>query len=294
MAKGRSSIANLLTAKSIKDNTTKEKQRLDIKLEAERNSEQVEKVPTSLLQIDPVYQRTIRPQRKEEAEQFRKLINDEGIRDALVVYDNNLGTFIVDGHHRLQAAKDLGIDRVPIKRLEFESQSDAVQWMLRNQLGRRNLLDAERIEIALALEGQIQEQAKANLVAGGKGESNLPKIDTREEVAKLSNTSARNVGKYKKIKELGDDELVNEVLAGEKSIHKAYTQVVEPKKKTVTQTPPTVSNDQKKVISSDINTINVALELPNSIQTAIANDASQYGQSIEETIVKILSSYYNQ
>lgn len=230
MAKRKSSIANLLDPSKIKANTQAQKERLDKKLETERSIETVERVPPQLLKVDEVYKQTIRPQSLEEAVRFKQLIEEEGIRDALIVYEQAGDLFIVDGHHRLKAALELSIDRVPIKRKTFDDQADATQWMLRNQLGRRNLNDAERTVIASALRDEISKEAKERQLAGKKmGENdlgtNLPQGRTNDVIAKLANVSPTNVKKVKKIQESGDKELLNEVLAGGRSIHSAYQAV---------------------------------------------------------------------
>jgi len=55
-----------------------------------------------------------------------------------------------------------------VKDIEFESREEAKLWILENQLGRRNLTDAARIELALKKEALLKGLAKEKLsLAGG-------------------------------------------------------------------------------------------------------------------------------
>ncbi len=118
------------------------------------------------LEVDEVYRTLIRKQTAEEQNQLRTSILSEGIRDAIVVYNREGQLVVVDGHHRLMIAKELNFPTVPIEEREFSTVDDARIWMLRNQLGRRNLNDAERIEIALQLTAFMEKIGLENKLQG--------------------------------------------------------------------------------------------------------------------------------
>jgi len=53
---------------------------------------------------------------------FRKLkadIKANGIQEPIKVVEHNGQQFVVDGHHRLRAAKELGLKDVPIQKVEL-------------------------------------------------------------------------------------------------------------------------------------------------------------------------------
>ena len=201
-------------------------------------------IEVSELQIDDVYRTLIRKQTPEEREQLRASILDEGIRDALVVYTRGNDLVVVDGHHRLNMAKELDIKTVPIQEMAFANQDEARIWMLRNQLGRRNLGDAERIEIALKLTSFLEKIGLENKKRGKDLSANLhkgekvQKIDRLKEASDIAKVSRRNVAKYKKIHDSGNQDLLQEVVEGKKSIHRAHSELMkkpsakQPKKKT--------------------------------------------------------------
>lgn len=85
-----------------------------------------------------------------------------------------------------------------------------------NQIGKRNLSDAQRIEVALKSEDVIREKAKENYIRNvGRPsadklcqKSDTIKIDTKKEVAALAGVSHDTVSKYKKVKAEAPPELL--------------------------------------------------------------------------------------
>lgn len=57
---------------------------------------------------------------KEQIERLAKIINYQGFRSPIVV--SNLSGFIVSGHGRLEAAKKLGLTKVPVSYQDFEDE----------------------------------------------------------------------------------------------------------------------------------------------------------------------------
>jgi len=77
-------------------------------------------------------------------------------------------------------------------------RSEVIEWIIRNQFGRRNLSSYIRTTLALRLEAEIAGRAKENQLKGVR--TTLSKgIDTKEEIAKKANTSRTNITKVKKI-----------------------------------------------------------------------------------------------
>ena len=66
---------------------------------------------------------------------------------------------IIDGHTRYDICHELGIP-FEVEEMEFEDDEAALLWILRNQLGRRNLTDFEKCELVLPFEEQLKKEAK--------------------------------------------------------------------------------------------------------------------------------------
>ena len=88
------------------------------------------------LKIDPEFQNQIPPLTDDEYKQLEENILKEGkLLSPLIVWNNTL----VDGHNRyaiLQKHPEIYFSTMPLR---FENREEAVAWICRNQLGRRNL-----------------------------------------------------------------------------------------------------------------------------------------------------------
>ena len=88
------------------------------------------------LKIDPEFQKQIPPLTDDEYKQLEENILKEGkLLSPLIVWNNTL----VDGHNRyaiLQKHPEICFSTMPLR---FENREEAIAWICRNQLGRRNL-----------------------------------------------------------------------------------------------------------------------------------------------------------
>jgi hypothetical protein len=117
---------------------------------------------------------------------------------------------------------------------------DAVQFMLAHHRTRRGWNAFTRIRLALALETILQEQAVANMQAGGKykGLAKLPEaqhIDVRKDIGRIVGVCARNVGKVKAILQTAHPRLLEALRDGILSINHAANLCRLPKGKQVEQ-----------------------------------------------------------
>jgi len=107
------------------------------------------------LKIDETIRRVLMPLRDDERALLEQSVLAEGIRDPLVVWRRGDELILLDGHHRYELAQKHGLD-FSVVEMEFDDESHAVQWVLRNQLARRNLTDEQRT----LLMGRLYNQVK--------------------------------------------------------------------------------------------------------------------------------------
>jgi|GEM_PF-2651395 len=234
----------------------------------------------------------IRKQKPEELEQFKASIREEGIRDALVVAVLAGKNVLIDGHHRFRVGKEVGIIDFPTKQLDFETLEDIKVWMLKNQLGRRNLTDAERIHIATELTNFLTEKAKENQQSGvrlnlAKGEK---AVNTNAEIAKLANVSRANVTKFNKLKKEASPEELEQVIVGKKSIHKAHSELkksaeVDSKQTKVKKKLDT--KDAKKAYFEDMVTLNNTFQL---FEDSMSKDDKKTAKNSLDKMIKLIKS----
>ncbi|MGK9451426.1 DNA N-6-adenine-methyltransferase [Acidithiobacillus caldus] len=182
---------------------------------------------TLVLHIDPDLQRVIVPLSQEEREQLEHNLVSDGCRIPLVVWGNT----IIDGHHRYEICTRLGIPFQTVE-MDFPDKNAAKIWILRNQLGRRNLGDYQRAEVALQLEDMFREQARARQMATLKQNAavdtvveNFPPREepgkSRDAIASLANLSGRTIDKVKSIQRDAIEDVQEMARSGEISIHTA-------------------------------------------------------------------------
>ena len=105
--------------------------------------------------IDEEFAGLIPPLTPDELSGLEQSIIAEGCREAIIVWNG----VIVDGHNRYRICRAHDIPYMTERR-EFASRDEAMLWMLRNQLGRRNLNDFQRVEMVRKCEGAVKAQAE--------------------------------------------------------------------------------------------------------------------------------------
>lgn len=173
--------------------------------------------------VRPDFKSLIPPLAVDEYEQLEQNCIDEGIRDPLVLW----GDVLIDGHNRYEIAQ---IHNLPYKTVQhdFSDDSEAVAWIIQNQLGRRNLSAYDRSVLALKLKGEIQAKAKAKEHERKTTLQNSAKsYNTRDELAKIAGVSHDTIHKVETIERLASAETKQQLREGKLSINQAYNSVRE-------------------------------------------------------------------
>ncbi len=127
----------------------------------------------------------IPPLQTEERQQLRDNIAEQGIREPILLWKEGEKHIIIDGHNRYSIAQELSLTDFPVKVVEgLKDLTEVKDWMILNQLGRRNLTPMQ----ASFLRGQLYNATKKDRTQNlNRGEA-TPKdqIDTSENQAKGS------------------------------------------------------------------------------------------------------------
>ena len=89
---------------------------------------------------------------------LRESLEKEGCNEPLDVWNG----VIVDGHNRCRICKELNIP-FAIHEMTFESEAEATVWLIKKQLGRRNISTFSKITSVLRFEPMIREEAKIRM-----------------------------------------------------------------------------------------------------------------------------------
>ena len=173
------------------------------------------------LKIDDEFKEIIPGLTESEEAILRSRIREEGCISPITVWDD----VIIDGYHRYKICHEEGIP-FAVEKKAFLSRDEAIEWIVLNQLGRRNLSLFSKCELALRFEPIIRARARANQGQrndlSGKAERG---IRTRETIGDIVGVSGTQIAKVKYICQKADEETKNRLRNGEISIHSAYVHV---------------------------------------------------------------------
>jgi hypothetical protein len=167
----------------------------------------------------------------------------DGCLHSIITWANHDDT-VLDGHNRYRLCKKHGI-KFQTKRLKIDSRDDAREWIIRQQIGRRNLDASQRAMLAAKL---------VNSQAGGDHRANLHGEITAEKAAEEFNVSDRSVKAARKVIEHGSKPLQRAVESGEVAVSAAAVVSELPKSeqsKLVDKGPEAVAEKAKKLKAAD-------------------------------------------
>ena len=193
-----------------------------------------------ILQIDKEFQELIPPLSQDEYKELEESLKSYGYdsaRGKIITWNG----IIIDGHNRYEICTKHNI-KFETEDKSFADRADVKIWIIRNQLGRRNIPDFVRIELALALKDEIAKKAKLNLSTSTGGANPqplviLPKaekspINTREEIATMAGVSGKTVDKAEKILKQAPKHIKDKARSGEMKVHTAYKEMQKELKET--------------------------------------------------------------
>ena len=181
------------------------------------------------LTVDEELRCLIPPLSVEERQMLEESIVTNGCEMPILVWNDT----IVDGHNRYAICQEHSIPFVKEEK-RFESRGEVKLWMLRNQLGRRNLSSFQRSEMALKLKDAVAELSEKRMLAGVKIEADPGEIfpqgsgkgRTLDKLGKLAGVSGRTLKKVETIIENADEDTKDDLRKGKKKIQSAYEDVV--------------------------------------------------------------------
>ncbi len=135
------------------------------------------------LNIDPEFESFISPLEDEEYEELTNNILEYGIQDPIKTWNG----YIIDGHNRYNILEEQGMldEGYPILDMtsDLDDKVDAKLWMVKNQLGRRNLTPAKK-------KYYIGEQYNLNKQKHGTNRFSKVEVATATSIGKLKETIA--------------------------------------------------------------------------------------------------------
>lgn len=192
--------------------------------------------------IDKEFRTLITPHTEEEFAGLEALCLKYGIQDSLKTWNG----ILIDGHNRYEIAEKHGLE-FKTEEMEFSNRDDVKLWIIKNQLGRRNLSKIDEIRLR-EREHEILAREAEKKVGGRPSKADKKSCPVTRQGKRENSTDykiAKEIGmsedtyrKGKAILESGDQEIIDKVRKRELSINKAYREVkgLPPKKNPQPQT----------------------------------------------------------
>ena len=194
--------------------------------------------------IDPEFRDLLPPLAADEFAKLEALILKDGCTSPIILWQG----LIADGHNRFDICtrNKIGYQINHIVTADYPDRNAVMLWMLDNQGGRRNLADIDRIGIARKKEAILAAQAaerRAETQGRPSNEEKLSAISptvskpahTRAEAAKSAGVGEKKYDEGKVILDAvasgeAPKELLEQVRAGEVSVHKAASVIKDARK----------------------------------------------------------------
>ena len=138
----------------------------------------------SRLKIDPEFQSKIPPLQFEEEQQLEQNIIAEGrLLNPIITWNG----YILDGHTRYRILKKHGFIKFEVEEIQLANKYEALAWICKNQLGRRNL-SPERKKFLL---GKEYESTKLAVCAPLGSKHGIRKCGQNDHIFTESRTCQR-------------------------------------------------------------------------------------------------------
>ena len=134
--------------------------------------------PESMPRVDPGLQSLLVPLRPQARSALEASLRSEGCPDALVVWASR--GILPDGHNCLEICQRHGIAFQTVS-VKLGNMGEAKAWVVRNQLGRRNLTAYQKAELVLRIEDVCppgRRRTSGGRVATGRFRQIWPKRST--------------------------------------------------------------------------------------------------------------------
>lgn len=149
----------------------------------------------------------------EQAEQLKIDIKENGLLQPIVLFEGK----ILDGRNRYRASKELGLT----PKFETYTGEKPLEFVISGNLKRRHLTESQRAVIAQDIMPMLEEEAKKRQIR--KPESVLEKVPKQpfhapKEAGKIFQVNEKYIREVKKLREAGNEKVIEEIRAGTKTI----------------------------------------------------------------------------
>jgi hypothetical protein len=186
--------------------------------------DQIDKSVKDRIIVREDFKALIPPLSDEELKVLEENILMEGIRDSLTVWSFGSEYILIDGHNRFSISQKHGLD-FEFKIVSFKDEEEVRDWMIRNQLGRRNLSREQQSYLRGLRYNREKSQGKRTDLASDQNDTKLG-LSTAAKIGKEYNVSEITIKRDSEFADnidtigLGDPALKQAILRGDSKLSK--------------------------------------------------------------------------
>jgi len=195
----------------------------------------------------------IPPLSTDELEQLEANILREGVRDPLIIWPVGESFILIDGHNRYSICQKHKLE-FPVKQIEFHDEDEVRDWMIKNQLGRRNLSPEQQSYLRGLRYNREKSQGRRTDLTLDQNDPKLEPLSTAAALAKeykVSEATIKRDGDFAKgLDFIGKEnpKLKNEILKGQSKLKKRDIRSLT-KSKSSSRTKPRIENSPEQIIN---------------------------------------------
>jgi len=229
MASSRDKLRKKAQEKKSTPNTTRNTDAFDAVIEREQKKNII---------INPILKSLIPPLQEEELEILEQSIREEGVREDIILWKDKVNAtnendfILVDGHNRYHIVQKIesegGNVKYGVKLIDLPDFESVKDWMIINQLGRRNLTNEQRSY----LRGLRYEREKSKHGGDRKPSPQNGNLKTHEKLSEeysvSKNTILRDAEFARGLEKIGlnNSLLKQNILAGKEKVKKSDIQEI--------------------------------------------------------------------
>ena len=174
--------------------------------------------------VHPTFQ-TLLPINEKELANIVKDMEENGFDKSKPICIWREENVLIDGYTRFTAAKEAGLSEIYKYEMSFDTEQEALEYAMKQQLNRRNLNDAGKLLLIEKLDNLRNPGRKSS----DSDDEDEPRGKSAQALAESLGIGTRTVERGRYVLANADEETLEEVKSGKKSINQAAKKIKQQK-----------------------------------------------------------------
>ena len=183
-----------------------------------------QRISLDKITVHPTFQ-TLLPINEKELENIVKDMEENGFDRSKPVCIWREENVLIDGYTRFTAAKEAGLSEIYKYEMSFDTEQEALEYAMKQQLNRRNLNDAGKLLLIEKLDNLRNPGRKSS----DSDDEDEPRGKSAQALAESLGIGTRTVERARHVLANADEETLEEVKSGKTSINQAAKKIKQQK-----------------------------------------------------------------